>query len=143
MHKNKKDTAYNVFPEFIYRIPLFSLPKIYNENWFQSIKSTTALEALFLASPEFLDELLKWEYTQKKQNEIHNIRITILKYYLRMSCRCTPFGLFAGCGLGAIGKNDEMVVSSIQKHKSRTRLDMNYLCSLIKEIASLLMFKGN
>jgi len=98
---------------FIYRHPI---------NPFS--KNTINSEALYLASPVLLEEKLKRKETEKTN-------LSLKKYQQRASIRCTPFGLFAGCGVGTWGN-----ASAIQKQKQlrHTRLDMNVVC----EIASLL-----
>jgi hypothetical protein len=58
------------------------------------------LEAIFLASPVLHAELVKYREGQlKDERAIHDLSCSVGKYYLRMSSRCTPFGLFSGCGV--------------------------------------------
>ena len=132
LSKNK----YNVFSRFIYRISAHELNKL---NLIDSqFYSNSALfkEGVFLASPDLYNEMGKWNNGELKSDEAFLMELSLLKYYLRMSTRCTPFGLFAGCGIGTIEEECKIIVSPIDKQISNTRLDMNYLCSLIKEILS-------
>lgn len=86
-------------------------------------------EALFLGSPTLHRRCLEW-----LNGEVSNIKEerklmhSLLRYYLRMSTRCTPFGLFAACSLGRWGKEGDLVLS--EKTFRSTRLDMHYFCAL-------------
>ncbi|NML70764.1 lantibiotic dehydratase [Chryseobacterium sp. RP-3-3] len=151
---------YNFFEEFVVRTPLFSyktfihrlskddisdieLREIYSNVFFQ--------EAVYLASPDLYNELRKWfirekEYSEKDQYRLKN---TLLKYFSRISSRCTPFGLFAGVGLGIF--NSDISILSERKDIAikmirHTTLDMHFLVLLsqyfttISEIREKLLF---
>ena len=82
-------------------------------------------EALYLASPVLLAE--------KNKNEVkEKTLISLKKYQQRAFTRCTPFGLFAGCGV-AQWSNINNIKPELS-YKS-TRLDMNVIC----EITALLL----
>ncbi|MBL3547914.1 lantibiotic dehydratase [Chryseobacterium sp. KMC2] len=57
--------------------------------------------------PDLYDEINKWLRSEKQFSPENNQKLkhTILKYYSRMSTRCTPFVLFAGLRLGKLDKN--------------------------------------
>lgn len=151
---------YQFFDDFIVRIPLFSyktfmhrlsnrdisdieLKEIYSDVFFQ--------EAVYLASPDLYRELKKWfsqekEYSEKDQYRLKN---TLLKYFSRISSRCTPFGLFAGVSLGTFNRD----ISALSERKNaefkmirHTTLDMHFLVLLsqyfttIPEIKEKLLF---
>lgn len=59
-----------------------------------------------------------------------------------MSSRCTPYGLFAGSGIGKIGEKSNIVPAQVSEFNSKTRLDMDYLCALIKDIENQEPVKG-
>ncbi|WP_374726278.1 lantibiotic dehydratase [Chryseobacterium rhizosphaerae] len=64
-------------------------------------------EAIYWVLPDLYDEINKWLRSEKQFSPENNQKLkhTILKYYSRMSTRCTPFGLFAGLRLGKLDKN--------------------------------------
>lgn len=93
------------------------------------------LEALFVASPDFLHEVelyIAGEQFSKKRQE--KFRITALKYILRMCVRATPFGSFSGCATGYVG-NETLIEPSINNRFTPiARLDMGLLISFSEYI---------
>ncbi|MDR6545831.1 hypothetical protein J2810_001879 [Chryseobacterium rhizosphaerae] len=154
---------YIFFAEYVVRTSLFSL-KNFREQLNKDDISDTELkeicndpvfqEAIYLASPNLYDEINKWLRSEKQFSPKNNQKLkqTILKYYSRMSTRCTPFGLFAGLGLGKF-KEVSNVVSNDQYSTDNllrdTKLDMYFLVSLaqhfvqLPEIRNKLLFSPN
>ncbi len=152
---NPQKNPYKNFPKFVLRTPLLPL------NYFEELTSKELItdaqiknvfnnpvisEAIFLASPSLHEEALKWVKGDKKDDKL---KYALLKYISRMSSRCTPFGLFAGCALGEFGETTHIKLKSASEHKRHTRLDMNYLVALSqdllnsKEIREQLLFYPN
>ncbi|MEZ7884852.1 MAG: lantibiotic dehydratase family protein [Bacteroidales bacterium] len=133
---------YKPFETFVLRTPLFPFS---NHNQI-NFDNTIFEEALFLASPDFYDEKKKAD-----NSSLLNLKhkISLYKYYSRACTRSTPFGLFAGCSSGTIGETTEVILDDIWQYRRCTRLDMNYLCSLIQhfeqqsEIKNQLLFFPN
>ncbi|NJM79925.1 MAG: hypothetical protein HC854_10455 [Flavobacterium sp.] len=95
-------------------------------------------EAIYLTSPSLRKEYEKYisgEIINEK--EIKKLKIAYYKYQSRSSFRCTPFGLFAGLGTGVFSDKNDVTVNSNPKKclKRRTRLDMNIICNLAKELS--------
>jgi hypothetical protein len=93
-------------------------------------------EAIFLASPNLSEKISKWlngGLTDKK--EIQGLTQSIYKYLARMSGRSTPFGLFAGNSVGQITQQASFFIPEIDQYRRVTRLDMNFLCSLIQDLS--------
>nr|WP_227256314.1 lantibiotic dehydratase [Pedobacter sp. MR2016-19] len=90
------------------------------------------IEALYLASPVLQAELTKLEEAScsKKQKDL--LMLSLAKYALRMHNRCTPFGLFAGCGVSNLNELNEIIIDGWGRH---TTLDMNFVFSLAQELS--------
>ena len=58
---------------------------------------------------------------------------TLLKYAIRSSTRCTPYGIFSGVDLGTFEKHTDVIVD-MEKNQTRTRVDMGWLCAVIKKL---------
>lgn len=96
------------------------------------------LEAIYLASPVLYEECIKWKanlVTDRKA--IEKISRSLGKYFIRMSSRCTPFGLFSGCAVVNWNDTATRLVVNDQRTGRHTRLDMHYLCTLSQELALL------
>ncbi len=119
----------------VVRTPL--LP--YTEIW-TSLESEDALkqiyrnpvlqEALYLASPDLFDQALTWikDEANIKQVDRRTI-ISLAKYFLRMSYRCTPFGIFAGIS-SLVASNSTLEnnirLSPRSTYKRNLRLDSSF-----------------
>ncbi|WP_025146320.1 lantibiotic dehydratase family protein [Pedobacter jeongneungensis] len=121
---------YEILDNFIFQTPLFNIDKD-NINVF---KDKAFGEAIYLASPDLHDQV----YTDKNIDFIKlpfKIRNSVLKYILRIKSRCTPFGLFAGCGVGTIGTVSKITLKS-EDFISKTRLDMGIISAISRLISS-------
>ena len=145
-----KDTSrfeYKNFDKFILRAPLFSLNHVQSifagkntsdEEIKEVCKNTDVQEAIFLASPSLHGQLIRWLNNElSNQKDIERLKESVTKYILRMGSRCTPFGLFAGYGLGKIGDNNKIELGESQSYYGHLRLDMNYLCALAIDLAKI------
>lgn len=136
---------FKIFPfsQYILRTPLFPIPfyldllKNYNyEKAISIYKNTLVKEALNLASPELVNELNKLEnFKADSSKKKSALEFTLLKYIARMSSRCTPFGLFAGCSVGKIDAESNIILDLPEKHKRYTQLDMQFWVALLQNIA--------
>ncbi|NAS13002.1 lantibiotic dehydratase family protein [Poritiphilus flavus] len=135
---------YESFPKFLLRAPIFPV------SFFKKLTSTDHItstelkkiwqnpivrEAIFLASRSLTEELDKWvDGKIKNDKKKEKLEYALLKYIARMSSRCTPFGLFAGCAVGEFGHETRIKICKGQKHRRHTRLDMNYAVALSQDI---------
>ena len=62
------------------------------------------------------------------------IERAIVRYFSRMACRPTPFGLFAGGSVGTIGDRTRLLIEGQEKYQRRSRLDMDYLFELVEAL---------
>src|SRR5207248_2340598 len=86
-------------------------------------------EAIYLASPS-LDAALDALQRDAAMPRAHDALLPLARYVARMSERPTPFGLFAGCALGALGARTALELAPRARSRRRTRLDMHYLTAL-------------
>ncbi|MCF6406641.1 lantibiotic dehydratase [Chitinophaga filiformis] len=95
-------------------------------------------EAIYIASPELSNELRKWQQGQLTgEKDVNKLVLSLFRYVLRMSTRCTPYGLFAGCATGAFTEATAIHLNEVQQHRKYCRLDMNYVAELAEKIAMI------
>jgi hypothetical protein len=146
---SKTKINFSLFSTFIIRIPsqpinfYLTITKglyVQRNQIIKTLEESQIRESLFLASPDLYNEICKWilneDYHVEKAN---NIKLSILKYLIRMSTRCTPFGLFSACGSGKLGNESLIKINTnfeFAKKTSfyrKTRLDMQFLGNLGQE----------
>jgi hypothetical protein len=125
----------------VLRTPMQPFRAINNLDTFQD--DARFQEAVYLSSPLLYDEYRKKIASghSADQKELEKIRSSLLKYHIRMSTRCTPFGLFSGCNMIKWDSNAHGVVLDANHIKRHTRLDMHYLCSLAQQFSALPFIK--
>lgn len=95
-------------------------------------------EALFVASPDLDTAINKW--TNASSSECGNrqvasrIELTLMKYFLRMLGRPTPFGLFAGISVGTFGDATILELQSRDSYERKGRFDSELLHSLVESV---------
>jgi len=150
--KSEKTDYYLPFNKVLIRTPFLPFETLDNIN-LEKLKEIAQRdvfqEAIFLASPVLYEELQKWlngELVIPK--EVEKLQFSLMRYLIRMSCRCTPFGLFAGCTVREKSENitsekTEIILSSQKEYYRHTRLDMNYLCALAQDLSKNIVIKEN
>lgn len=83
-------------------------------------------EALYLASPK----LARRSRAFLDGAGDAKVERPLIRYFLRMCTRPTPFGTFAGSGVGRFGPATALVVAPVPQNARRTRLDHLYLTAL-------------
>ncbi len=141
----KQKNPYTFFDDFCIRTPLLPLDFYYsltkdNQISFEKYKEiwndNAIKEAIFLASPELFIEIEKWLSNQTRdQKKIQRLQTSLLKYLSRMSSRCTPFGLFAGCSIGKFGKLTTIELQHYTENQRQTRFDMNFLVAFSQKLS--------
>ena len=91
-------------------------------------------EALFIASPDLDRAIDQWLSNPEGERAAATER-ALLRYVIRMSARPTPFGLFAGVGVGMLADSTRLFVCSREESRRHTRLDMEYLVGLADALA--------
>jgi thiopeptide-type bacteriocin biosynthesis protein len=109
--------------------------KKYKDFTSKLLNNDDFLEAMYISSPEFYTQLMRLKAGEiKDSSDIKKIEFSLFKYYNRMSSRCTPFGLLAGCSLGRFGEESNIVISS--GRNPHLRLDMDFLGGLSDRLTS-------
>ena len=83
-------------------------------------------EALFLASPK----LARRARDFLAGTDDAKVERPLIRYFLRMCTRPTPFGTFAGSGVGRLAEATRLRVGPVSQNARRTRLDHLYLTAL-------------
>ncbi len=135
---------YQPFETFVFRTPHIPFNEFEKNikhletnksNWHEFLQNKVLQEAIFLATPVLYEEIQKFlSGTLTSPKEIDKLKLSVLRYYTRMSTRCTPFGLFAGFSLGQLGDISEIELVPSNLYSRYTRLDMNYLCNLSQDL---------
>ncbi|URZ14285.1 lantibiotic dehydratase [Clostridium felsineum] len=87
-------------------------------------------ESIAVASLDLLNSLDKLE-TCKNKKEKNQIISSLLKYFIRMTTRTTPFGEFSGVTLGKFSEKTDIGLESIHNFIKRARPDMEWIYKLI------------
>jgi thiopeptide-type bacteriocin biosynthesis protein len=105
-------------------------------------------EAIFLASPDLVESIPQWrrDPESKKGKRTED---GLVRYFLRMATRSTPFGLFSGCTSGRTGERTRLALDERHAYRRYSRLDMDYLFALCEhlsrdpEIRASVLFRPN
>ena len=93
--------------------------------------------AIRLTSPDLYAQLEKLfragHITEKKKKRLI---VSFTKYLIRMSTRCTPFGILAGCGIGKFNSKTKVILSAQKSYRVAVR--KNWLDEYDKKLASSL-----
>lgn len=128
---------------FVVRVPRLSLEYFkqlpttektvvdYLTNW---LASPEVEEAIYLASPSLVERIEQWR-EQPFSKTGQKVTTALLKYFIRMSSRPTPFGLFSGISLGHFTDRSLITPANLQLDKRKTRLDMFYLATIQQQWA--------
>ncbi len=122
---------------FLVRRPVFSvrkLTKLQEQLLHHSLEELLrewygdpiAQEAIYLASPGLYERFARWLAGEQLSNA-EKLLETLHKYAIRMSTRCTPYGLFAGCALGYQDRHTRLRTKVPQPTHRHVRLDIECL----------------
>jgi thiopeptide-type bacteriocin biosynthesis protein len=107
--------------------------KLLRERLRNAIQRPEVRDALFVASPDLDGRFDVW-LREPDSEAGRKMERALVRYFQRMAGRATPFGLFAGCSVGAIGRETRLEVDGRDKYQRHTRLDMEYLVALAEAI---------
>lgn len=90
-------------------------------------------EAIFLASPDLAESVAQWQ-REPDSKKGRRTEQGLVRYFLRMATRPTPFGLFSGCTPGRIGARTRLALAPRGDYRRHSRLDMDYLHALCEHL---------
>ncbi|MES2517345.1 MAG: lantibiotic dehydratase [Bacteroidota bacterium] len=124
-------------PKLIVRTPSLPYSDNISEDFLkQFLDNPSFAEAVYLASPVLFQEALNWKEGKiTDPKKLQKIPISLAKYYSRMCSRCTPFGLFAGCGVVNWGEETDLILAD--NSQRNTRLDMHYAGALAQKLSEI------
>lgn len=96
------------------------------------LQKPNVLEALQVASPRLFSETQNW-LNQAATTLSDAVEAALWRYVLRMSSRCTPFGLFAGYSTGQVAEQTNVLFDAARMHAS-SRLDTEVLAVIIHRL---------
>ena len=127
---------YEVDEKVVLRVPLFPINKYYelfcsnNSEVEKNLSDYAVQEMISIASKNLLPELLKELANNKGISK--KVLQSCIKYLIRSSSRCTPYGICAGVALMEMSHTTNVEVT--ENVCKRSRPDMGWLFSVIKEI---------
>lgn len=111
-------------------------PAKISRELFARFKDPFLEETLAVASRESYEALHRLEAPDKSRASDQMLS-TLLKYYIRLTTRPTPYGLFSGVSLGTFGEENYLVLADADQHVKRARVDMEWLYAVIQKIESI------
>lgn len=114
---------------FIIRKPFLDYNKkgIQQKQLENLIRTEYFQEAIYYASPDLYDELIKYLRGKLSLKERAKIIATLYKYAQRLLYRSTPFGMFAYCGIGTFSEENQLFDKSEDNIKLNYRYDFHFL----------------
>ena len=92
-------------------------------------------EAIFVASPGLESSIDAWLAAPTSEAGEKTER-SLVRYLSRMATRPTPFGLFAGNTIGALGETTRLELAPREQYRRYTRIDGDYLSDLTDALAT-------
>jgi thiopeptide-type bacteriocin biosynthesis protein len=87
--------------------------------------------AIYLASPSLSERVSDW-LRQPSDATFDALRPALFRYFVRMTSRATPFGLFASISVGRVG-GGAFEIGSREALRRRTWLDLGYVYPLVAQ----------
>ncbi|MCG7316354.1 lantibiotic dehydratase [Brevibacillus laterosporus] len=141
VQRKKRDNLFTPADFFMLRLPIYPIESFYDLNNTSDYLATIreyardvkVQEAILVSSPSLYEALanLEGELTARKTRQTLS---SFIRYFLRMSTRATPFGLFAGVTLGSMAEKTNISIKSSSFHQKRTRPDMEWLFAIIQRL---------
>ena len=114
---------FHLFGAFLFRTPYFPYSALSDSEI--QVQGPVFKEMLQIATPDLSEGM---------DSGAERAQYSAYRYFERACTRPTPFGLFAGCSMGAVGEQTQIQLCEQKKYRRVTRLDMNYICALTQQI---------
>ncbi|HEY0299250.1 MAG TPA: lantibiotic dehydratase, partial [Arachidicoccus sp.] len=137
-----KETLFISHEKVIVRTPLYSYAALFDtDNTTRSLNETIKallndavfLEGIYWSSPALYQNVLDYKKGCYNPNKEYKLLLTLKKYAIRACTRCTPYGIFAGCGITGI---TEKIYSYEAAPQRKARIDMGLLQQIRAAIES-------
>ncbi len=117
---------------FVLRAPLLPIEELdrlrADPGYWQTLAARPEVrEALHLASPGLMQRLAAGEPDAR-------VAASVTAYLVRMCTRATPFGLFAGCAVGAVSDTTALAVDGPEGTARHSRPDTEVLATLVERL---------
>jgi lantibiotic biosynthesis protein len=99
-----------------------------------AVAQPASREAVLVASPSLLADLERWERAPDSKHG-RKVERALVRYFLRMTHRCTPFGLFAGVSVGTLGADTRLHLAPPTAYRRSARLDFGYGNDVVEHFA--------
>lgn len=116
-------------------INMFSEMDDINERLTDLFNKPFMKEALTIASNDLSLAFANADLNKASKSS-EQIKSSLIRYFIRLSTRPTPFGLFSGISVGRFGESSNIIVSNLAKHIKRARPDMEWIYGVIKKVES-------
>ena len=132
------------FPDYVLRNPAFPihtyldlLENYSEEKLLECYQKDYIKEAISIASPDLKVGLDTWllDPEQHSAEKKEALGAALLKYIARISSRCTPFGIFAGCDVGTISAESAIVLQPQEKFTRLTQFDMHFWVAMLQDFS--------
>ncbi len=127
---------------FVLRTPLLSFDEILAwsdapdriKHLREIVTRPEVRDAIFVGSPDLEASVDLW-LREPDTERGKRIEQALVRYFVRMAGRPTPFGLFAGCSTGLIEKETRLNFEDQSPCRRFSRLDMDYLSTLTETLS--------
>lgn len=90
-------------------------------------------EAILVGSPDLYNAIERYQADPESKRG-RRIEAKLLRYVIRMMTRPTPFGLFAGVGMGRLGSTMDLYLGLPTLNRKYAQPDVQWLFSLVREV---------
>jgi lantibiotic biosynthesis protein len=97
--------------KFLLRSPFLQLDIRTSHDPWAILESQAFIESVYISSPSLILEVEKYKNGLLGGIEKEKLELSLYRYYLRSSYRCTPFGLFAGISPGELANKTAIKVA--------------------------------